>query len=113
EGAALRVSDALYTASIQYAATAAREHAIPPARIQVIPYGLDLGALDRACHAPLAERFPALAGRRLVVLSVGTAPGRKGAGVFLQAARACADRGALWVLVSSQPELLGQTAMPS
>jgi glycosyltransferase involved in cell wall biosynthesis len=113
EGLALRRSNLLYTSSSRYAATVAGDHGLPAERIRVIPYGIDLRLLDAAQRSPLPGRLAGLGGRRLVLLSVGTSPGRKGAGVFVEAARLRADADALFVLICSNRAFLEGVALPA
>jgi glycosyltransferase involved in cell wall biosynthesis len=106
-------SDALYTSSSQYAALVAREYALDESTIRVIPYGINLEHIDHAREIQLADRFPALAGKRIVLLSVGASPGRKGAAVFVEAARGLHDHDVQFVLVASVPSLPDDDGLPS
>lgn len=110
EGLALRWSDGMYASSGAYARTVAADYDISPDRIRVIPYGI---TLDGSGHPRLADRHPRLAGKRVVLLSVGASPGRKGAPVFIEAARRVSDPDTLFVLVCSSPAAVRPAAPPA
>jgi len=97
----VRASDEIYSSAAGPADQAARDYRLPRERFAVIPCGVDLGALRLASRAEFERHHPDLAGRRLVVTSVGSSPGRKGARLFLRTARLCAREGVAFVLVGS------------
>jgi glycosyltransferase involved in cell wall biosynthesis len=113
ERRAVRGGDAVYASSVAQAERATRDWSLPRERIAVIPCGIDLGALDPVPRAELDRRYPALRGRRLVVASVGNSPGRKGARIFLRAARLAPGDDVAHVLVCAEPDLLAGTEPPA
>jgi glycosyltransferase involved in cell wall biosynthesis len=112
ESIALRRSDALYTSSQRYAADISRQYGIPSDHVGVIAYGIDLRAIDAQPRPRPSDRFPATAGKRLVLLSVGSSVERKGAPVFIEVARQWKDREVLFVLVCSNPAVVATLSPP-
>jgi glycosyltransferase involved in cell wall biosynthesis len=113
EGYALRHSDAIYTSSEQYASTVAQAYRMPRERIRVIPYGIDLRDLDVEPRQRAVDRFPALAGKRIVLLSVGSSVVRKGGPIFVEMARRYQDPSVRFVLLCSDVEAVQRLAPPA
>jgi len=83
---AVRKSDGVYASTAEYAAAIANICDIPLQHIRIIPYAIDVDSIDRLKPIDLVEQYPAIAGKKLAFLSVGSSPLRKGALLFLEAA---------------------------
>jgi glycosyltransferase involved in cell wall biosynthesis len=113
EGYALRHTNAIYTSSEQYASTVAQAYHMPREHIRVIPYGIDLRDLCAEPRLRATDRWPALAGKRIVLLSVGGSVVRKGAPIFVEMARRYQDLDVRFVLLCSDVAAIRGLAPPA
>jgi glycogen(starch) synthase len=76
--------DGVYASTEIYARRVAASYGISPRTIRIIPCGIDMDSIRKTGGASSAS--PASSGRRLVLLSGGTAPERKGLKLYCAAA---------------------------
>jgi glycosyltransferase involved in cell wall biosynthesis len=109
----VRRSDLIYSSTLQYAEWVSRAYQIPVERFKIIPCGIELGGIRSFQPQDLTQRYPRIKGKRLVLLSVGMSPQRKGADIFIEAARKLAQRSdLLFVLSCEDQKFLAVTQMP-
>jgi glycosyltransferase involved in cell wall biosynthesis len=83
---AVRKSDGVYASTVEYAAAVARVCDISLKDIRIIPYAIDVACIDHLKSFNLLEQYPEITGKKLIFLSVGSSPLRKGALLFLEVA---------------------------
>lgn len=105
-------SDGLYTSTRAYAAAVAGAWKLPLERIAIIPYGIDVAALAHVEPRHLDREVPAIRGKRVVFCTVGNAPERKGARVFVDAARQLAGEDVAFVISCTARSVLARLSLP-
>jgi glycosyltransferase involved in cell wall biosynthesis len=108
----VRRSDAVYASTGEYASAVAGYCGIAREGIRIIPYAIDVEAIARLKSLNLAEEYPAIAGKKLVFLSAGSSPMRKGADIFLETASCCERDDVLFVLSCNDRAFLARVAIP-
>lgn len=106
EAFVVRRSDAIYTSSLAYARTLSTAYRIPLERIRILPCGINLDELNRLKGVDVEHVFPATKNKKVVFLTVGNSPARKGAHLFIEVARRLSGSDALFVLSASRGDLL-------
>ena len=113
ERAAVRRSDAVYASTSLHARIAHEDYRMPGDAIAVIPCGINLAELAGAVEpSEVDRRFPQLRCLRLVLLSVGMSPERKGARLFIDAARAREWTDVAFVLICADASFAARCEIP-
>jgi glycosyltransferase involved in cell wall biosynthesis len=112
EAFAARRSDGIYTSSLAYARSISNEYKIPLERIKIIPYGIDLSGLDNFETQDLRQRYPTIANKKVIFLTVGSSPERKGARIFVEAAKRVEESQLMFVLSCSDPRFFEAPELP-
>jgi glycosyltransferase involved in cell wall biosynthesis len=113
ERLAVRGGDAVYSSTVQCAERAAKAYGIPVEKIRIIPCGINAARIRSFERQDLGRQYPRIRGKRLVLLSVGSSPERKGAPVFLEAASEFQREDVLFVLLCNDSRFLKRRAIPS
>jgi glycosyltransferase involved in cell wall biosynthesis len=113
ERMAVRGSDAVYSSTVQCAERAAKAYGIPVDKIRIIPCGIDVARIHSFERLDLVRQHARIKGKRLVLLSVGSSPERKGATVFLEAASEFQREDVLFVLLCNDSRFLKRRTIPS
>jgi glycosyltransferase involved in cell wall biosynthesis len=113
ERLAVRGGDGIYSSTAQYAGQASKAYGIPLEMIRVIPCGIDFIRIRSFERHDLGLQYPRIRGKRLVLLTVGSSPERKGATLFLEAASEFQQEDVLFVLLCNDSRFLKRRAIPS
>lgn len=114
EAAAVRGSDAVYASSSTHAAVGCDDYTLPRERIDVVPCGVQVSELTSLpSPGDVERRFPDIRGRRIVLLSVGASPGRKGARAFVEAASARRWDDVVFLLLAADRDPLDGMPLPA
>lgn len=108
----VRHSDGLSAPSLSYAATIAHEYNIPRERIKIIPYGIRMRPLLNLQKVDVAADHPQMNNKKIVLLSVGSSPHRKGATVLIEAAARLTQEPLLCLLLCSDQQFLDSVRVP-
>jgi glycosyltransferase involved in cell wall biosynthesis len=111
---AVRRSDGVYASTVQYAGLISHAYGIPLEKIKIIPYAIETKSAGLLKTAPdFIERHPSLRGKRLIFLSVGASPFRKGAPLFLETAARCKRDDVRFVLSCNDRRFLEEAQIPA
>jgi glycosyltransferase involved in cell wall biosynthesis len=112
EGAVVSRSDQIYASTVTYSEQISKAYGIPIEKIAIIPCGIDVARIRSFQPEDLTERYSQIRGKRLVLLTVGSSPHRKGAPVFLQAAKHFQQSDILFVLSCDDAQFLAEADVP-
>jgi glycosyltransferase involved in cell wall biosynthesis len=109
---AVRRSDGIYASTIQYAESISHAYGIPLVRIKIIPYAIETQSAELLNPPDPIAQYPSLRGKRIVFLSVGSSPMRKGAPLFLETAARCERDQVRFVLSCNDQPFLERARIP-
>lgn len=112
EAFVVRRSAGVYASSLAYARCISNDYKIPLERIKILPYGIAVSMLDNPRSLNLKERYPAIANKKLIFLSVGSSPERKGARIFIEAATKIKQDNIFFILSCSDTQFFDPGAIP-
>jgi len=113
EAWAVSKSDGIYTSSVAYAKSLSNDYKIPLERIKIIPYGIDVSEMSDLRRIDLKQEYPVIKDKKLILLSVGSSPVRKGAPVFIEAAsKLKQETNLFFILLCGDKRFLDQTKIP-
>jgi glycosyltransferase involved in cell wall biosynthesis len=112
ENFVVKKSDNIISPSLSYAKTISRDYRIPFKKIRVIPYGINIRNINEFKKEDIKIRYPKSIGKKLILLSVGDSPRRKGADMFIKVASGIPQDNLLFILLCSKRSLLNFKRLP-
>lgn len=105
-------SDGIIAPSFSYATTISKDYRIPLEKIMIIPFGINIQRITSFNKTDTRFKYPQTIGKKIVMLSVGDSPQRKGADIFIKSAFKIQQDNIFFILICSDRNKLNFKKMP-